>query len=202
MRVQIQHYDVPPTPEQFRTLVAIARSRGWTVVERGGPCDVVMVWSLTDLVPDKAMLIGFLSYGKCHIYSHAEGIDTTAPPGWNVFDEDVLAQFHRDCVKKAIAAARAEGRHPGGPKLAPERVGAILAGFDAGLGMQAICRVLDHSTATVQAIVKRHRPKRRKGVGQYDRQRSPRGPERAAELLALAIGRLVAAKARAGYFTM
>ena len=90
--------------------------------------DMVMAWSVDRLGRSLQDLVGFLAElhaGGCDLYLHAQGLDTSTPAGKAMFGMlGVFAEFERSLVQERVRAglarARAEGKHLGRPRIAPE----------------------------------------------------------------------------------
>jgi DNA invertase Pin-like site-specific DNA recombinase len=122
--------------------------------------DVIMAWSVDRLGRSLQDLVGFLGELRavgCDLYLHQQGVDTTTPAGRALFQMlGVFAEFERaiivERVKAGIARARAEGKHLGRPRVAPDVEAAIRTSLAAGRGIRATARACGTGTSTVQRI--------------------------------------------------
>ena len=106
-------------------------------------------------------VVEILKTRKIGLLSLEEKIDTASAAGELVFHVfGAIAQFERRLIaertRDGVAAARAEGRHPGRPKLDPEKLRAALtlirdgisptrAAAHVGLGRSTLYRELAHT---------------------------------------------------------
>lgn len=122
--------------------------------------DLVMAWSVDRLgrsLQDLVAFLGELHGAGCDLYLHAQGLDTSTPAGKAMFGMlGVFAEFERSMiqerVKAGLARARAQGKHLGRPRLAPELEAAVAASLGEGLGIHRTARLHGVGTGTVQRI--------------------------------------------------
>ena len=135
--------DKQTTDNQERELLAVAKLRGWDVVETyddngvsgaksrecreqfdkllkdatQGKIDVVMAWSVDRLGRSLKDLVGFLDELHavgCDLYLHQQGIDTTTPVGKAMFQMvGVFAEFERSMIQERVRAGLERARAQG-----------------------------------------------------------------------------------------
>ncbi len=122
--------------------------------------EMVMTWSVDRLGRSLQDLVSFLAElhaGGCDLYLHVQGLDTSTPAGKAMFGMlGVFAEFERSLVQERVRAglarARAEGKHLGRPRIAPELEAKIAASLGQGLGIHKTAAKHRVGAGTVQRI--------------------------------------------------
>ena len=178
--------DEQTTLNQRRELEAVALRSGWTIAhvleDRGisgasgrdrrpafdqlhrlitrREIDVVMAWSVDRLGRSLQDLVAFLEElrgGRCELYLHQQGVDTTTAGGRALFQMlGVFAEFERaiiqERIKAGIARARAEGKHLGRPRTPAATEQAIRDALAEGLSIRQAAARCGVGLGTVQRI--------------------------------------------------
>lgn len=122
--------------------------------------DLVACWSVDRLgrsLQDLVAFLGELHAAGCDLYLHAQGVDTSTPAGKALFGMlGVFAEFERSMIQERVRAglarARAQGKHLGRPRIAPELEAAIAASLAEGLGIHKAAAKHGVGAGTVQRI--------------------------------------------------
>jgi DNA invertase Pin-like site-specific DNA recombinase len=125
-----------------------------------GEVDVAMAWSVDRLgrsLQDLVAFLGEIQGAKCDLYLYVQGLDTSTPAGRAMFQMlGVFAEFERalivERVRAGLGRARAEGKHLGRPRIAPELEAKIAASLGQGLGIHKTAAKHGVGAGTVQRI--------------------------------------------------
>jgi DNA invertase Pin-like site-specific DNA recombinase len=120
--------------------------------------DTLVVWKLDRLgrsLPHLLDIVAGLRDRGVAFRSLTEGMDTNTPHGELLFHIfGALAQYERaltrERIQAGLAAARRRGRRGGRPvAIKPEKLEAIIAALEGGVGKAAICRTFGIARSTL-----------------------------------------------------
>jgi DNA invertase Pin-like site-specific DNA recombinase len=121
--------------------------------------DMIATWSVCRLgrsLPDLVSFLGDIQAKGVDLYLHVQGLDTSTPSGRMLFQMlGVFAEFERAMIRERVMAGlnRVRGsKRLGRPPLAPERIAAIRALLDEGVGIRETARRLGASTTSVMRV--------------------------------------------------
>jgi len=91
------------------------------------------------------------------LYLHQQGIDTTTPAGKALFQMlGMFAEFERSMIRERVMAglarAKAQGKHLGRRRVAPQVERDIRAALKRGVGIVSTARQLGVGVSTVQRV--------------------------------------------------
>ena len=128
--------------------------------------DMIATWSVCRLgrsLPDLVSFLGDIQAKGVDLYLHVQGLDTSTPSGRMLFQMlGVFAEFERAMIRDRVMAGlnRVRGsKRLGRPPLAQERIAAIRALLDEGIGIRETARRLGASTTSVMRVAQGAAPR-------------------------------------------